>query len=201
MIKTVVFDIGGVLTELGRMKFLEPFGYSEQINRRIVAATMASDDWKELDRGVLTEQEVMNRFVENDPEIEEEILRCMKDFHGIVRHKDAAVPWIRSVKERGRQVLFLSNYSRKVRREAADALDFLPELDGGVWSYEEHLIKPDRWIYECLLERYYLKPEETVFIDDNEPNLRQPQLLGMRTIRFINQKQAEAELDAMLEEK
>lgn len=200
MIKTVVFDIGGVLTELGRMKFLEQFGYSEEINRRIVAATMASDDWKEYDRGVLTQQEMMNRFVENDPEIEEPIRHCMKNVHGIVRHKDEAIPWIRSVKARGRKALFLSNYSMKVRTEAADATDFLPELDGGVWSYEEHLIKPDRWIYECLLERYDLKPEETVFIDDNEPNLVQPRLLGMRTIHYLNQEQAQSELDRMLEE-
>lgn len=201
MIKTVVFDIGGVLTELGRLKFLEPLGYSDEINRRIVAATMASDDWKEYDRGVLTEEEMLHRFIENDPEIEPQIRRMMKDFHGIVRHKDAAIPWIRSVKEKGRQVLFLSNYSKKVRRDAADAVDFLPEMDGGVWSYEENLIKPDRWIYECLLERYHLKPEETVFIDDNEPNLKEPRLLGMRTIHFVSQKQAQEELDAMLEEK
>ena len=50
-------------------------------------------------------------------------------------------------------------------------MDFLPLLDGGVFSCEEKLIKPDHAIYERIVEKYNLKPEECVFIDDSERNV------------------------------
>ena len=44
------------------------------------------------------------------------------------------------------------------------------DIDGKVVSYEIHQVKPDRGIYETLLNRFSLKPEECIFFDDRKEN-------------------------------
>ncbi len=199
MIDTVVTDIGGVLVKLGRIRFFQQFGYDDPMCERLMDATVRSSDWKEYDRGVLTEEEVLQRFIENDPEIEEDIRRVIADTKGIVCHDEHAIPWIKRIKETGRKVYYLSNYSTKIMRECAEVLDFLPLLDGGVFSCEEKLIKPDREIYQLIVDRYGLVPEHCVYMDDLEENLIWPKKLGFHTILVETPEQAEKELDQLLE--
>ena len=49
--------------------------------------------------------------------------------------------------------------------------------------------KPDREIYEKVLKRIKMKPQETVFIDDVPKFVRGAKRVGMRAIRFRNKKQ------------
>ena len=43
------------------------------------------------------------------------------------------------------------------------------------------MVKPDREIYDLILNRYHLKPEECLFIDDLEPNVKAAQAVGINT--------------------
>lgn len=52
-------------------------------------------------------------------------------------------------------------------------------VDGYVLSYLEHKVKPYKAIYNVLLERYNLIPEECIFIDDNEKNIATGNSLGI----------------------
>ena len=199
-IDTVIFDIGGVLSVLGRMKFFRSFGYSEEMCREIMQATVPSRWWRELDRAVMPVPEIIDHSVAENPAREKEIRHIMEDIRGIVVPSEDAVRWIRKVKETGRKVLYLSNWSQKVTDDCPGVLYFMPEMDGGVFSYECHLIKPEEPIYREILARYDLVPERCVFIDDTEINLEVPRRLGMHTIRYVTQEQAESELDALLAE-
>ena len=197
-IDTVVFDIGGVLTQYNPRLFYRSQGFSEEMTERIFRATNATPHWAEYDRGVLGDGEILSLFQKDAPEIADEIARALSNTHGLVRRSDHAIPWIRKVKETGRQVLVLSNFSRKVKEECADALDFLPETDGGILSYRDHCIKPDPIIYALLTSRYRLDPSHCVFIDDTMENLTAARDAGFWTIHYENQAQAEALLDEMM---
>ena len=133
---------------------------------RLAKATVGSDIWKEYDRGVLSEEEILNRFIANDPELEEDLRKTLANVHGIMERYDYAIPWIEELKAKGYQFLVLSNFSRKVLRECWSELDFLPYVDGGILSCQDKLIKPMPEIYSLILSRYHLKPEECVFMDD-----------------------------------
>ena len=52
-------------------------------------------------------------------------------------------------------------------------------VDGYVLSYQEHKIKPYKAIYNVLLERYNLIPNESVFIDDNKNNIEKGNSMGI----------------------
>ena len=72
-------------------------------------------------------------------------------------------------------------------------------MDGGVFSYKAKLIKPDPAIYQCICEKYSLAPAETIFIDDNEDNIKAAKDFGLQTIQFVNYEDAQEKLDSKLE--
>lgn len=194
MIKTIIFDIGNVLTDYDWKGFFGKFHFDEEMLDRISRATVKSAAWDEYDRGKLTDEEVVERFVENDPGIEKELRETFADINGIVKKRDYAIPWIKRLKENGYQVLVLSNFSHKAYTDCADALDFLPYTDGGILSFRENVIKPEPEIYSLILSRYGLQPEECVFLDDMERNLTAAAAFGIRTILFQSREQAETDL-------
>ena len=194
MIKTIIFDIGGVLAGFDWRTFYEGQGFGGEMIERLADATVRSEVWKEYDRGCLTDEEILQRFVANDPEIETEIRKALDDFHGLVTKYDYAIPWVKELKAEGFQILVLSNFSQKALRECWHGLDFLPYVDGGILSYRDGVIKPDPAIYRLLLGRYDLKAEECVFLDDIQSNLDTAAGLGIHTILFRSLKQAQEEL-------
>lgn len=194
MIKNIIFDIGNVLTDYRWREFLEDKGFDEAMIDRIAEATVNSAVWREYDRGVWTEKEIMAGFVRNNPAIEREIHHAFDDFKELVTPRAYAVPWIKELKQKGYRVLYLSNFSRKAEAECAEALDFLPEMDGGILSYRDKLVKPDSAIYELLLSRYGLMAEECVFLDDMLANVEAAEKLGIHIIHFRTKEQAEKEL-------
>ncbi len=194
MITTIIFDIGNVLADFTWREHFAGFGYSEEMVERIARATVYTPGWNEYDRGVLTIEQIMQEFVEADPEIEADIRRVMDNVKTIVRRNDYAIPWIQDLKSKGYRVLYLSNFSEKAETECAYALDFIPYMDGGILSYKEKLIKPMPEIYELLIRRYALVPQECVFLDDTQVNLDGAQKFGIHTILFQNKEQAMEEL-------
>ena len=198
MIDTVIFDVGNVLTHFGWKDFIRSFGYSEDICKRIGDATIESRYWKEYDRGVMSNDDIVNLFVSLDPGIETEIRETMKCFTGILHPADYAIPWIEELKSRGLRVLFLSNFSDRAYRECIDALGFIDHVDGGIFSYRVGLIKPDPAIYQKLIETYALEKQNCVFIDDLEDNIAAADSIGFNTILFKEYPQARAELERLI---
>lgn len=194
MIKTIIFDIGNVLADFTWEEHYIRMGCEGELMDRMVRATVKSEAWNEYDRGLLTDEEVLAEFIHNDPGIEADIRRCLDNVAGMVKRNDYAIPWIQELKQKGYQTLYLSNFSRKAEEECAEALDFIPYMDGGILSHKEKVIKPMPEIYQLLIDRYHLVPEECVFLDDTEKNLKGAQAFGIHTILFRNQEQAIAEL-------
>lgn len=198
MIKTIIFDIGNVLAGFAWKEYFRSFGYSQEILERIAAATVGSGFWGEYDRGILSDEEIMELFIRNDPGIERELRESLRDVSGMVVRYGYAVPWIKELKERGYQVLVLSNFGRKGYEDCKDALDFLEYVDGGILSFQVKVIKPEPEIYRILLERYELVPEECVFLDDTEENLRGAERFGIKTVHFRSREQARQEMEEII---
>lgn len=194
MIRNIIFDIGNVLTDFSWRKFLQKKGFHEAMVERIAKASVQSPAWNEIDRGVWSLEELMQAFIARDPEIEEELRRAYDNVTGMVTRRDYAIPWIQELQAKGYRVYYLSNFSEKAYADCADALDFMPYMDGGILSYQEKIIKPDPEIYRLLLSRYSLKAEESVFLDDTAANVEAARAVGLYGIRFETKEQAEEEL-------
>lgn len=197
MIKTVIFDIGNVLTDFSWEPFFRSFGFSEEIFQKIVNATVKSPVWTELDRGVWTTEQIIDGFAANAPELEDTIRRICEDISAIVTKREYAIPWIKHLKANGYQVLYLSNFGELTRHHCTDALSFLPYMDGGILSYEVKVIKPDRAIYELLIKKYALNPAECVFVDDLYENIEAARKIGMYGVHAPTHEKALQGLEAL----
>lgn len=199
-IKTVIFDIGGVLTINTWNSYLHELAGSEEKLEKLIKVLFYSGIWQEMEKGNLTEEETLNGFLEKEPELENEIRTFWRDGGGKLRQYEFTKPMIKDLKEKGFQVLYLSNWGAHMRKEAAKAMDFLPMTDGGVFSYEEGLLKPDPAIYERILDRYNLVAEECVFLDDTLVNVEAARKIGMYGIHVVDQEKAHEELYHLLGE-
>ena len=194
MIKTIIFDIGNVLVDFNFQICFRAFSPDEETYQKIVKATIKNPIWAEFDRGVLSDEEILAGFVANDPSIEGILREMFNSLEGIIKKREYSIPWIKALQKNGYQVLVLSNFPKKVYELFQEELDFLDVVDGGILSYQDQVIKPDEAIYQLLLERYRLLPEECVFLDDLKANLVTADRLGMHTILFTVKEEAEKEL-------
>jgi FMN phosphatase YigB (HAD superfamily) len=196
-IDTVVFDIGNVLTDFAYKEFIASKGYDEEMVARIAKASVESEDWVEYDKGNLTNDEIIECFVENDPEIADELRKVFINIDGIILKREKTIPWIRALKAAGYRVLYLSNFSKQALEGCPDAMAFLEETDGGILSYRDHVVKPGDEIYHLLEERYDLVPERTVFIDDTKANIDTCLRLGWDGIVYKDYEQTQRALAAI----
>lgn len=194
MITTIIFDIVNVLADFTWEAHYRSFGYSEEILERLANATVKNPLWNEYDRGVMSDEEIVQSFIERDPGIEKEIREALRDKGSMVVRNDYAIPWIQKLQEKGYRCLYLSNFSESAGRDCSAALDFIPYMDGGILSYQEKVIKPMPEIYQLLIDRYELVPEECVFMDDTLRNLEGAEKFGIHTIHFQSKEQAVLEL-------
>lgn len=189
-ISTIVFDIGNVLVKFDWEHYLDSFSFFKEIKEKVANATVKSNTWNELDQGIFTKEKMLQRFIENDPTIAEEITIFFKNMTGIIKQYDYTVPWILDWKEKGYQVLVLSNFPEQIYADCKEDMNFLQYTDGGIISFQEKMIKPNEDIYQLLLERYELTPNQCVFLDDREENLVTARTLGFHTVLFTTKEDA-----------
>lgn len=197
MIKNIIFDIGNVLADFRWKEFLEEKVNNQAMAERIAKATVLSKYWKEVDRGKWPEEKIIAAFIENDPEIGEEIKSVFADYRGLVSPREYAIPWIRELRNKGYGTYYLSNFSERAGTDCGDALAFMPYMNGGILSCREQIVKPEPAIYRLLLSRFGLEAQECVFLDDTKENVEAAQAEGMYGIWFRNQEQAQKEMEAL----
>lgn len=194
MINTVVFDIGNVLARFGWEEYLEAKGYSEEVKNKIAQATVKGELWKEWDRGITQEAELIEGCCSQYPEVEQEIRAFFHDVFAMVQEFDYAVPLVRNLKEKGYRIYLLSNYSKMHFDHNSKSFGFIKYVDGQVISHEVKHIKPEAPIYESLIHKYGVDPSKAVFLDDVPVNLEGAKPFGFHTILFFSYDQALAEL-------
>ncbi len=197
MIRNIVFDIGDVLIGFEAMKYLTSL-FGEEKAVRIADAVFGSGYWKELDLANLSDEEILELFCSTAPDLSDEIKEAFYRIGECVNKLDWPVPLIDSLKDRGYGVYFLSNMSEHVISSNADAFGFVSHMDGGIWSCDVHIIKPDADFFRLLYEKYGLIPEECLFIDDHKENIDIGKKFGMKGIVFKDHDQLMADLDKAL---
>jgi len=201
MIKNIVFDIGNVLIAFSWRDCMRECGIKEEYLERIANATVRSQNWNELDRGVLSDDEILEKFVESDPECGDMIRTFFERVTYSMPPYDYSEKWLATLRRRGYKVYLLSNFSDHNFNVNVPQYTFLNETDGKVISYIYKCIKPEREIYDILLNKYSLSAEECVFIDDRADNIEAAISCGMNGIVFTSYDDANEKLNALLKEK
>lgn len=201
MIRNVVFDIGMVLVNFRYREYMEDLGFSKEITDIFSKNIVENMLWGDLDLGVRPAEEVIRDMKDSVSQYPVEADAFFEQINDIVESFPYALPWIRELKREGYQVYLLSNYPKDLfAMHAKGKFTFADAVDGRIVSGYVKMVKPDPEIYKLLCMTYDLKPEECVFLDDREDNIKSARALGFHTVRFQNYEQARAELEVLLQE-
>lgn len=184
MIKNVILDVGKVIVEWEPEAAFQKLGFDADTARIVGEATVLSPDWNELDRSALSDEEMLAKFIANAPANEGEIRKLWDNIGLAIYQYDYAKSWIQRMRQNGYRVYILSNYARWTYEKTQEALSFLEDVDGALFSFQVQQIKPEPEIYQSLLKRFKLKPAECIFIDDRPENIDAALAQGICGVRF-----------------
>lgn len=197
MINTIIFDIGNVLMKFDYHPFIKDLLKDDETIEHVNNAMWFTGYWNDMDRGMNSDL-ILQKMIDAEPDYEDEIRLTFDSVGRCIKKADYAIPWIKDLKARGYRVLFLSNYAEHTMYANPRALDFLPYMDGGVFSCDEGVVKPDPRIYMTIIERFNLNPAECVFLDDSKANVLTAKAYGMKAIHFEGYESAKNQLEEML---
>lgn len=192
MTKAIVFDLGGVLFTDGSTKFKKFLSRKFKIQYDHISEVISSSIGSDYRSGKITRDEFWTKTLkllginEDADRLEEEWFNGYQLIH---ETKDLIFDLKRKYK-----VYFLSD-NVKERVERLNSLhNFIEWFEGGIFSHETGTRKPDPLIYQMLIKKTGVNPDEMIFIDDNPKNLIPAQAIGTKTFLFENPKKLREEL-------
>ncbi len=185
MIRNMVFDIGNVLMDFRWKEYMRSlFGENEALIQTINQGIWHNGCWAAMDKGEMDGAATLRSAVAFAPQYEKEIKLTLDRVALAFHNFEYAIPWVQELKRMGLNVYYLSNYSAFSIAANSEVLNFIPYMDGGVFSFEVKAVKPEPEIYRCLCDKYGLKPEECLFTDDVPANVKGAQACGFQGIVF-----------------
>ena len=188
-IKNIIFDLGGVVIDIDFNLTFSAF--ARLANQSIEETKKVMSDlniWDRYERGSLTDQDFINIIRESLQlmQTDEEIITAWNAL--LLELPKKRIDLIKQINTKYNTYV-LSNTSNihivgvnKILEKSTGEND-LKNIFGKIYySYEINRRKPDLDIYEFVLKDAGLKPEETLFLDDNLDNIGAAKKVGIQTI-------------------
>lgn len=199
MIKNLIFDFGKVLVDYDYMLVLDQVFSTHEQSVDFYNHLMAEGWNKRLDREDKPFDAIIGDMAEAMPQYADEIRQFGNRYtEFVIGEIDGMRTLLEQLKQEGYRLFGLTNWCSKVH-VTMKQYPIFELLEGRLVSSEEHLVKPERAIYERMCEKFALNPEECVFADDRMDNVEAARAYGMQGIVFRNAHQYEADLHRILD--
>lgn len=183
MIKNIIFDIGNVILKFNLLEVLPAFTDNKNEQKFILDNIINSPEWLGyalIDTGYVKKEDaieiVKDRTNHSNDKLISDFWNTYNDY-AIV--DENVINLIRKLKDNNYKIYLLSNIN-PYTYDFVKTSGLFNIVDGYVLSYIEHKIKPYEGIYKTLIEKYNLKPEQSLFIDDKEDNVKTANRLGIK---------------------
>lgn len=184
MIKNIIFDMGNVLLDYNPDVILNETCDTEEEKQIIEKELFSGQEWMRGDRGDITNAERYELVKKRVPEkLYDKLRKCVYHWDVCMVPVKGAAEFLAYTREKGYGMYILSNAAIEFYQYFPRQLD-LDLFDGIVVSAEQHMLKPQIEIYRYLLDTYDLKPEECLFIDDRQDNVKGAEETGIKGFVF-----------------
>lgn len=185
MIKNVVFDYGNVMIHFEPSYMVGCYVTDPDDAALLTEVVFDRLYWDKLDEGTITDEEIIEAVKERIPErlwdVSEKIyynwiynLPEVEGMNALVKHvKD----------ELGARVFLLSNISIYFAEHAHEKRE-LDVFEKCIFSSVVGHIKPHADMFDYLCRECDIKPEETLFVDDSEKNIKGAEAFGINGYLF-----------------
>lgn len=194
-IKNIIFDLGGVLIDWNpNYVFKEVFKDDEKL--AWFYREICTMDWNENQDAGYPLKKATEERIALFPQYEDWIRMYYGRWEEMLGESiQGTVDLLKQcVDSPALKVVALTNWSAETFPIALKKFDFLQWFEGIVVSGEEMTRKPFPDIYKTTLKRFDLKPEQSLFIDDNKRNIEAAKALCIHCIHFSSPQQLEKEL-------
>lgn len=192
--RNIIFDIGNVLLDFRPEEYLMQY-FNQSVMGDLMTIVFSSDEWIDLDLGAITLQETIKSLSLRHPHYHDELVFFLENWTHMMTPIQETIDIVYELKNKGYALYLLSNFSIEAIDTLSKRYSFFQLFDGAVISAKEHLAKPEEAIYQLLLDRYHLIPEECVFIDDLLSNVNTAERLGIYGIYLPCQVNLRKELE------
>ena len=199
MINTIIFDLGAVLIDWNP-EHLYRKCFSDEAEMKYFLATVCTSHWNEEQDAGRSIKEGTQALIQQFPEHEANIRAYYGRWDEMLLGPIAGTLKIFTQLKQSRKykLYALTNWSAQTWPIALSKYEFLNWFDGIVVSGHEGIRKPARAFYQLLLDRYHIKTNEALFIDDNPRNVTAAQAMGIRSIHFTSPEKLQEALDHCL---
>lgn len=175
MYNTVIFDFGLVLVDFYAENMSYPF-LPDDVDKKAISDILFDRlYWDELDEGTLSEKEVAELACGRvEPRLHSAVREILDNWYRHLPFIEGMRELVLELKAKGTKLYLLSNISTTF----ADNYHTVPELaelfshfDGLVFSGKVHITKPNKEIFEHLINKYEVDKSSCVFIDDSQRNI------------------------------
>ena len=180
MIKNIVLDVGGILFDDSQehiekllnknCEWIYKNAYGNGFRECLLGKKTVQEHIKSLSK--LKDFQDM-RYILNKENLEKSYPLIKENFK-----------YIKDLKKIGYKLYLLTNITEDSYNYINNIISIDTIFDGGIYSYQEHLIKPNPNIYKLLINKYNLNKHETIFFDDKEKNVVAANNIGIKAFVF-----------------
>lgn len=195
MIKTIFFDIGGVLIDIHPERTYQYLSDSADVEVSMVKESFPWDAHDQYERGIMNNEDWFITYKESLPQP-----CCLKrsDFWNawkLLLGEEKNTVNILEALNKQYSIWLLSNTNPKHIQDEIEKRYLFPSLvNGAVYSFDVGVRKPEKEIYEIAMQRANANPQECLFIDDLLENIQAAKQIGIEGIHFISFEQLKQEL-------
>ena len=188
MIKNIIFDLGGVLLNIDFKLTTTAFeNLGVQNPAALITQFTANDLFQKLEKGLLTDIAFYDAF-RNYTHTKLPNLQIQTAWNALLlQYRAHSLDYLKTLSNH--YSLYLLSNTNKIHYDSfSETLKNTTPYTSlelfftkAYFSHEIHLRKPDKEIFEYVLQDANIHAKETLFIDDTYTNLPQAEALGFKT--------------------
>ncbi len=196
--KTVVFDVGGVIVRWQPMQLMRehlPTVPPAQALAQIFQGGASGSDWLEFDLGRVEPEALVDRIVHRSGYARESIAALIASIPAHLSPMAESVALIERVRAAGHRIALLSNMPAPYADHLEAAHECFGWFEHRAWSGRIGLAKPDNAIFEHMQSALSIDDaSQLVFIDDHAGNIDAARGCGWQAVHFLGAAQCAAAL-------
>ena len=186
-IKNIIFDLGGVIIDIDHNQIVNHLKKNGFTNLELLESPEVKRTLNQFECGIISAEtfrktlcsqlnlkvsaakfdEIWNSMILDIPQRRIDLVKKLKSHYHV---------YLMSNSNEIHYDLFIRDLQLRFGYREFDSL-----FDKSFFSFDVHLCKPNPDFFTLILDRYKMKPEETLFIDDTPENIITAQKLGIRT--------------------
>lgn len=192
-----IFDLGNVVLNWHVPTVLSSLPYSTAIKDQLNSELFNHSDWFAMDHGLLTENTAIENICQRSDLTREQVSQALQAAKDSLIEIEQTIALMSTLVANAVPLYCLSNMSVETYQHVKH-FDFFNWFEGVLISGVEKTMKPDAQVFQRLIQRFQLTPQDCLFIDDSLANIEAARAQGLKVWHFLRTEKCYREIEKAL---